>query len=163
MGHVEHIHIATAEGARTRSVDEIEAVMGVGLIGDRYADHSGHWDDSNVGRELTLVEAEALEMLAREHGIELQPGETRRNLTTRGVQLNDLVGQTFRVGDVLMKGIRLCEPCQYLTDLLGKPILRPLTHRGGLRVQLLSSGVIRTGDTVEPVAEPAETARESEL
>jgi MOSC domain-containing protein YiiM len=59
------------------------------------------------------------------------------------------------VGDVLMKGTKLCEPCQYLTDLLGKPILRPLAHRGGLRVQLLSSGVIRTGDSIERVAEKA--------
>jgi MOSC domain-containing protein YiiM len=155
MRHVEHIHIAPAEGAPTQSVDEIEAVMGVGLIGDRYADHSGHWDDSKVGRELTLVEAEALEMLGRDHGIELQAGETRRNLTTRGVQLNDLVGKTFRVGDVLMKGTELCEPCQYLTDLLGKPIHRPLAHRAGLRVQLLSSGMIRTGDAIERVAEKA--------
>lgn len=155
MGHVEHIHIAPAEGQPVQSVDEIKAVMGVGVVGDRYADHSGHWDDSKVGRELTLVEAEALDMLARDHGIELQAGETRRNLTTRGVELNDLVGQTFRVGDVLMKGTDLCHPCQYLTDLVGKPILRPLAGRGGLRVQLLSSGVIRTGDPVERVAEKA--------
>jgi len=98
MGHVENIHIAPAESAPVRAVTEIEAVKGVGLIGDRYANHTGHWTDSDVGREVTLVEAESLEMLARDHGIQLVPGDTRRNLTTRGVALNDLVGEVFRVG-----------------------------------------------------------------
>jgi MOSC domain-containing protein YiiM len=157
MGHVEHIHIAPAESAPVHEVTEIEAVMGVGLIGDRYANHTGHWTDSDVGREVTLVEAESLEMLAREHGIELQPGETRRNITTRGVALNDLVGEVFQVGEVLMRGTELCEPCQHLTNMVGKPILRPLAHRAGLRAQLLNGGVIRTGDRVEraTVAEEA--------
>jgi MOSC domain-containing protein YiiM len=157
MGHVEHIHIAPAESAPVRAVTEIDAVMGVGLIGDRYANHTGHWTDSDVGREVTLVEAESLEMLARDHAIELQPGETRRNITTRGVALNDLVSEDFRVGEVLMRGVRLCEPCEHLTSLVGKPILRPLAHRAGLRAQLLSSGMIHTGDVVEraKVAEEA--------
>jgi MOSC domain-containing protein YiiM len=158
MGHVEHIHIAPPESAPVRAVTEIEAVMGVGLIGDRYANHSGRWTDSDVGREVTLVEAESLEVLARDHGIELAPGDTRRNLTTRGVALNDLVGEVFRVGDVLMRGTELCEPCQHLTDLVGKPILRPLVHRAGLRAQLLSSGTIHTGDRVEPATVAEEAA-----
>jgi len=158
MGHVENIHIAPAESAPVRAVTEIEAVKGVGLIGDRYANHTGHWTDSDVGREVTLVEAESLEMLARDHGIQLVPGDTRRNLTTRGVALNDLVGEVFRVGEVLMRGTELCEPCQHLTDLVGKPILRPLAHRAGLRAQLLSSGVIRVGDSVEPATVAEETA-----
>jgi MOSC domain-containing protein YiiM len=160
MGHVEHIHIAPEESAPVRPVTEIEAVMGVGLIGDRYANHTGHWTDSDVGREVTLVEAESLEMLARDHGIELAPGGTRRNITTRGVALNELVGQEFRVGDVLMRGVKLCEPCEHLMSLVGKPILRPLTHRAGLRAQLLNSGIIHTGDRVEPatVAEEAPTS-----
>src|ERR1700730_15871869 len=102
MGHVEHIHIAPAEGQPVQSVDEIEAVMGVGLVGERYADPSGHWDDSKVAGELTLAEAQARRTLPRDHGIELQAGATQRNLTTRGLELNGLVGQTFRVGGVLM-------------------------------------------------------------
>jgi MOSC domain-containing protein YiiM len=157
MGHVEHIHIAPAESAPVRAVTEVQAVKGVGLIGDRYANHTGQWTDSDVGREVTLVEAESLEMLARDHGIELQPGETRRNITTRGVALNDLVGEVFQVGEVLMRGTELCEPCQHLTSMVGKPILRPLTHRAGLRAQLLNSGMIRTGDRVDlaTVAEEA--------
>jgi MOSC domain-containing protein YiiM len=155
MGHVEHIHIAPANGAPMQAVPEIDVVMRVGVIGDRHANHTGHWDETNIGEELTLVEAESLEMLARDHGIELAPGETRRNVTTRGVALNDLVGQTFRVGDVLMRGVELCEPCQHLTEVVGKPVIKPLTHRAGLRVELLSSGVIRAGDPVELATEPA--------
>lgn len=156
MGYVEHIHIAPANGAPMRAVPEIEVVMRVGVIGDRHANHTGRWDESNIGEELTLVEAESLEMLARDHGIELQPGETRRNVTTRGVALNDLVGQTFRTGDVLMRGVELCEPCQHLTEVVGKPVIKPLTHRAGLRVELLSSGAIRTGDRIDVTADAEE-------
>jgi MOSC domain-containing protein YiiM len=147
MGHIEHIHIAPAEGAPVQSVSEVEAVAGVGLIGDRYAT-SEHDDDYDGGQDLTLVEAEALERLAAEDGIHLQPGATRRNVTTRGIALNDLVGKTFTVGSVTAKGIELCEPCNHLQSAIGQPILRPLAHRAGLRAQLLTSGTIRVGDTV---------------
>lgn len=152
MAYIEHIHIAPAKSAPVQPVAEIEAVKGVGLIGDRHANLSGRWTEDDIGREVTLVEAESLERLRRDDGIELQPGETRRNLTTRGVALNDLVGKTFRVGDVMMIGTELCEPCQHLTEMVGKPIIKPLTHRAGLRAQLLNSGVIRVGDEVEAVA-----------
>ncbi len=128
-GVVEAIHIATAAGVPVRAADAVHAIAGVGLEGDRYAYGRGHYQDDRVSRDLTLVEAEALEALAREHGIELAVGETRRNLTTRGISLNDLLGRRFWVGDVLCQGTRLCEPCQYLADLTGKPLLRPLVHR----------------------------------
>jgi MOSC domain-containing protein YiiM len=152
-GSVEAIHIAAAAGAPVRPVDAIRAVAGVGLEGDRYADGRGHYQDGRVSRDLTLIEAEAVEALTHEHGIALAPGETRRNLTTRGVGLNELVGQRFWVGDVLCLGTRLCEPCQYLADLTGKPLLRPLVHRGGLRADILRGGLIRVGDRVRVVAE----------
>jgi MOSC domain-containing protein YiiM len=152
-GVVEAIHIATAAGVPVRAVDALRAIAGVGLEGDRYADGRGHYQDDCVSRDLTLVEAEALEALAREHGIELAVGETRRNVTTRGISLNDLVGRRFWVGDVLCHGTRLCEPCQYLADLTGKPLLRPLVHRGGLRADILSGGLIRQGDRVRPAGE----------
>ena len=155
MGHVEHIHIAPAEGAPVQSVSEIEAVAGVGLIGDRYAT-SEHGDDYDGGQDLTLVEAEALERLAAEDGIQLEPGATRRNVTTRGISLNDLVGKTFSVGGVMARGVELCEPCNHLQSMVGRPILRPLAHRAGLRAQLLSSGTIRVGDSVVPVSDQAE-------
>jgi MOSC domain-containing protein YiiM len=152
-GAVEAIHIAASAGARVRAVDAVSAIAGVGLEGDRYAYGRGHYQDERVSRDLTLVEAEALEALAREHGIELAPGETRRNLTTRGINLNELVGRRFRVGDVLCLGKRLCEPCQYLADLTAKPLLRPLVRRGGLRADILRGGIIRERDQVRPASE----------
>jgi MOSC domain-containing protein YiiM len=152
-GIVEAIHIAAAAGEPVRAVEAVNARAGVGLDGDRYAYGRGHYQDDRVSRDLTLIAAEALEALAREHGIELAVGETRRNLTTRGISLNALVGRRFWVGDVLCQATRLCEPCQYLADLTGKPLLRPLVHRGGLRADILSGGVIRQGDRVRPARE----------
>ena len=98
---------------------------------------------------MTLIEAEQIEWLAAETGIRLAPGETRRNLTTRGVRLNDLVGRTFRIGSLRAEGLRLCEPCAYLQDQLGQPILEPLVHRAGLRARLLDDGDIHVGDPIE--------------
>ena len=152
-GIVEAIHIAAAAGEPVRAVEAVNARAGVGLDGDRYAYGRGHYQDDRVSRDLTLIAAEALEALAREYGIELAVGETRRNLTTRGISLNDLVGRRFWVGDVLCQGTRLCEPCQYLADLTGKPLLRPLVHRGGLRADILSGGLIRHGDRVRATGE----------
>jgi len=149
-GVVEAIHIASDAGEPVRVVEAVHAIAGVGLEGDRYAYGRGHYQDARVSRDLTLVEAEAIEEVARESGIALALGETRRNVTTRGIGLNELVGRRFWVGDVLCAGTRLCEPCQYLADLTGKPLLRALVHRGGLRADILRGGVIRRGDTVRP-------------
>ena len=157
MGHVEHIHVATYESAPMQRVDEIEAVKGVGLVGDRKANHTGN--DPIPGREVTLVESESLEMLSRDHGIDLPPGGTRRNITTRGVHLNELVGKTFRVGEVTMTGVKLCEPCEHLQELTGKQLIKPLTHKAGIRAMLVRGGFIRTGDAVELVEEAVEAAR----
>jgi MOSC domain-containing protein YiiM len=143
---VEAIHIAVAAAAPVRAVTLARAIAGVGLEGDRYAYGRGHYGDARVSRDLTLIEAEAIEALARVHGIELAPGETRRNLTTRGISLNELIGRRFWVGEVLCQGTSLCEPCHYLADLIGKPILGPLVHRGGLRADILRGGVIQIGD-----------------
>jgi 8-oxo-dGTP pyrophosphatase MutT (NUDIX family) len=145
VGRVEHIHVAPAAGAPMQSLAEVDARAGVGLAGDRYADGAGYWQDSRVSRDVTLVEAEVVE------SVRLAPGEARRNVTTRGVALNDLVDRTFWIGDVLAKGASLCHPCRHLEELTGKRLLRPLVDRGGLRADLLSSGTIRVGDAVEPV------------
>ena len=83
----------------------------------------------------------------------LDPGESRRNLTTRGVRLNDLVGKEFWIGDVLALGIELCEPCTHLVALTGKPLIKPLAHRAGLRADLLTTGRISVGDRIA-VKEP---------
>jgi MOSC domain-containing protein YiiM len=146
---VEAIHVAPSVGAPMVATERVRAVAGVGLEGDRYARGAGHWsDDGRVDRDLTLIEAEVLEDLAATDGIVLAPGETRRNVTTRGIRLNDLVGRRFLVGDVECEGTRLCEPCQYLTDSVGKPILRPLVHRAGLRAKILTDGEIAVGSEI---------------
>ena len=155
-GFVEAIHIAATAGAPTRPLEVVRASPGIGLEGDRYAAGQGHYShDHRVSRDLTLIEAEVIEVLARDHGIALASGETRRNITTRGIRLDDLLGRRFRVGEVLCEGTRLCEPCQYLADLTGKPLLRPLVHRGGLRADIVRGGYIRHGDRIQVVDEEA--------
>jgi ADP-ribose pyrophosphatase YjhB (NUDIX family) len=128
-------------------------LLGIGLAGDRYAIAAGFWRDAKVIRDLTLIESEAIEELERRTGVVLAPGEARRNLTTRGVELNRLVGETFWVGGALCRGTHLCEPCRHLEEVTGKVLLRPLVRRGGLRARLLNSAVIRVGDRVTGVAE----------
>jgi MOSC domain-containing protein YiiM len=131
------------------SLDQVRAIAGLGLEGDRYATGTGHYSgDPKVDRHVTLIEAEETEALVERAGISLAPGETRRNLTTRGIRLNELVGRRFRIGDVVCEGTRLCEPCQYLTDLLGKPVLTHLVHRAGLRARILIGGEIAVGSEV---------------
>jgi MOSC domain-containing protein YiiM len=148
-GSVEHIHIAAAAGGPVQSLESVEATAGLGLTGDRYARHEGTWQDEAPGRDLTLIEAEEVEDLARNFGIELAPGESRRNVTTRGIRLNELVGKEFWIGEVLVRGARLCEPCTHLVALTKKPLLEPLLHRAGLRADLVSSGRITVGDRIE--------------
>lgn len=152
-GRIEAIFIAPEAEAAMRAADAAEAIAGSGLAGDRYQKGIGYYSQRPLpggGRQLTLIEAEALEALREETGIELAPAETRRNVVTRGVRLNDLVGRRFTVGPVHCEGVRLCEPCVHLEELTGKPVNRPLIHRGGLRANILSGGVIRVGDAVQP-------------
>lgn len=146
---VEGIFIAAVGSQPMEPRERIRAIAGVGLEGDRYALRTGHYsDDRKVDRDVTLIEAEEVEALATGAGIVLGAGESRRNITTRGIRLNALVGRLFRIGDVQCEGTKLCEPCQYLTDLLGKPVLGPLVHRGGLRARILTDGEIALGDEV---------------
>ena len=148
-GRVEAIHLADAAGAPMRAVDRVRAIAGVGLEGDRYAVGTGRWSpDPRVDRHITLIAAEEIDRLADDFGIDLAPGETRRNVTTRGTDLTALVGRRFRVGEVECEGTRLCEPCADLQALLGKPILEPLVHRAGLRALILTDGEIAAGDEV---------------
>jgi len=132
-GRIESIHIAPAAEAPTQSVDQAQAVPGRGLERDRYFQQQGTFFKPLPDFELTLIEAEAIEALQRDYGVELAPGEARRNLVTRGVALNHLVGREFRIGDVQVRGIRLCEPCGHLQRLAGRPVIKGLRHRGGLR------------------------------
>ena len=149
-GTIESIHVAPAATDPVESRESVEAVAGKGLRGDRYFDAEGTFSNAaDGGNELTLVEREAVAAIEREAGIELDPGEHRRNLTTREVALNHLVGERFRVGEVVCRGVRLCEPCDHLESLTEDGVVAALTHRGGLRADIEEGGVIRAGDTVE--------------
>ena len=147
-GTVESIYIAsTAQGA-TRAVGQAVAIPGAGLEGDRYALKLGTFYKPKPDYELTLIEAEAIEALRRDYQVELAAGDARRNIVTRNVPLNHLVGREFAIGDVRVRGVRLCEPCNHLQKVTGKPVLKGLLHRGGLRAQILTRGTIRVGDEV---------------
>lgn len=151
-GKVVSLHIAPKLEAPTLSVPEVRAVAGRGLEGDRKFIKDASVEASAAGRELTLIEIEALEALERDYGAKLEPGESRRNVVTRGVALNHLVGREFKVGEVTLRGVRLCEPCPHLQRVTGQEKVLPgLVHRGGLRCQILAGGVVRAGDPVEPI------------
>ncbi len=154
-GEVIAIFLTTEAGLPMKSVNKVKAVPGKGLEGDRYFSSKGTYSHrSGPDREVTLIELEAIEAVRRDYDIPLEPQETRRNILTKGVPLNHLVGKTFKVGQVLMKGIRLCEPCQHFEKLAKKPgALKALIHRGGLRAQILTEGIICVGDPICPCDE----------
>ena len=149
VGTVELIALAADAEGPMRAVSTAEAVEGRGLLGDRYERGAGTFSSKGGrGYDLTLVETEALEELSA-RGVELAPVEARRNLVVRGIALDDLIGQRFRVGEVECFGQRRCEPCSHLERLTRPGVLRGLVHRGGLRADVLSVGEIRVGDRVE--------------
>ena len=130
-------------------LSEARLIAGVGLDGDRYATRLGTYSKKNhIDRQVTLIEVETLEALARDRSIELASHEHRRNLTTRGVPLNHLVKQYFSIGDCVLYGGRLNVPCLYLENLVGKKVFKPLLNRSGLNCRIVVGGVIRVGDSI---------------
>jgi MOSC domain-containing protein YiiM len=147
-GTVDSIHIAPAAKAPMQALEQVEAIPEAGLVGDRYFLKQGTFFKPEPDFELTLIEAEAIDAAQREYKVSLAAGEARRNVVTRGVPLNHLVGREFMIGGVKIRGLRLCEPCAHLESLTGLPVIKALRHRGGLRAQILTQGVIRVGDAV---------------
>jgi MOSC domain-containing protein YiiM len=146
------LQIGPTKGAPTLSVPEVLAVAGKGLEGDRFFKKRGvWWSKLGLGKEVTLIEEEALLAVEREHGLALTFAETRRNVLVRGVALNDLVGHELAIGEVVLRGVRLCEPCRHLSELTGKPLVRPLAHRGGLNAVIVTGGLLRVGAPVVPL------------
>lgn len=148
-GIVEAIHIAAAAGAAMVGVGSAVAIAQRGLAGDRYAENAGTFSSWPKDHQFTLIEAEAIEAMNQIAGVHLGPGSTRRNITTRGVALNEWVGKEFSVGGVRCLGTRLCPPCDHLQALLGTENLKQIMHnRGGLRALILEGGEIRVGDSI---------------
>lgn len=148
-GSVVSIHIASSATAPLRSLEEARAVPGKGLEGDRYFHATGTYSGQpGSGREVTFIEIEAIEALEREANIILAPGAARRNVVTRGIALNHLIGREFLVGEARFRGLRLCEPCTHLEGLSRAGLKAALHHRGGLRADTITGGTIHVGDTI---------------
>ncbi|MDO9499181.1 MAG: MOSC domain-containing protein [Falsiroseomonas sp.] len=145
-------YIAEQASMEMEELPAARMIEGVGIEGDRYATGRGTYSyKPHEDRQCTLIEMETLDALRRDHGLTLEPHESRRNLTTQGVPLNHLVGRHFRVGEVVLFGGRLNVPCKYLDDLLGRPLFNPLLNRSGLNCRIIKGGTIRPGDAIEPV------------
>jgi hypothetical protein len=151
IGTVERIHVASGTGGDPEPQEAVEAVAGRGLRGDRYFDGDGVYNEQAdlEPSDVTLVEAEALAAAADEFDVDLTAGAHRRNVTTRGVALADLVGERFRVGEAVIEGTGRCEPCGYMADLADEAdAATALDGRGGLDARIVESGTIAVGDDV---------------
>ena len=143
-GVVEEIRVARAAAAPSAAVQSVRALAGRGLEGDRHVTGEGTFPSGVPGSALTLIEAEVCESFTPP----LAPDEHRRNIVTRGIELNGLVGHEFTVGGTRCRGMRLCEPCVVVERYASRPVLRALVHRGGLRADILEDGPISVGDPV---------------
>ena len=153
-GVVRAVYVAAEAGQPVSAVPRVRAVPGQGLEGDRYFFGRGHFSRwPGTGRQVTLIEEEVIEAVRREHGLDLDEGRSRRNLVTAGLRLNDLVGRRFRVGTAVLRGMRLCPPCDYLEGLLGAEVMEALKGRGGLRADVVEEGIIEVGAGVAVVPE----------
>lgn len=150
-GHVVDVYIGPEPERPMQRVSEVVAVAGRGLEGDR---HFQAISNGQPTAEITLIESEAIEAATAESGVEIQLEDTRRNIITSGVRLAELLGKRFRVGDAEIEALEPNPPCRHLAELAGKPLLKPLARRGGVRGRIVKGGVIGTGDPIEP-GEPA--------
>lgn len=150
-GSVVSIHVAGGAGQAMRSLSEAELVAGRGITGDRY--HAGIGEFSphpmDPDHELTLIAIEEVEAFNARTGHSMAPGDFRRNVVTRGVDLDAYVGVEFRMGETLIRGIRPCDPCAYLARVTEREVIPHLVGHGGLRAGILRGGTLRLGDAIE--------------
>jgi hypothetical protein len=144
IGVLEQIWIAASAGESAFSLETVHARAGQGLDGDRHSLGTGTFPSGLPGSALTLIEAEVCESFDPP----LHANEHRRNLVTRGIDLNGLVGHQFTIGDIRCRGARLCEPCTVVDRYASQPVLRALVHRGGLRADILEDGQLKVGDLI---------------
>jgi MOSC domain-containing protein YiiM len=144
-GLVEAIFVTSEPGDLPAPVERVRAYAGRGLEGNRY-----YWDngDAPSGRAVTLIAAEAMDAVSREGDISIEPAATRRNVLTRGIDVNELVGKRFRIGDVECEGVELCEPCTHLESMTRPGVIKAFVHRGGLNADILSDGEVSVGDAI---------------
>ena len=145
MARIEHIFIAPEKGAQVQALPTVEAIAECGLKGDRY---SNDLNRKNAGQQVTLIEAEAIEKFVADTGLAMAPHEPRRNLVTRGIDLNALLGQRFTVGECELEGIELCEPCATWGRNTHMEVVRFFVHRGGLNARIVKGGTISVGSSI---------------
>ena len=159
MATVQAIYIAAEKRGPVSRHPAVKVEAGRGIVGDRHYHRS-----TQPAEQITLIENEQVTAFSQKHGVEVEAGSLRRNLITEGIDLNALEGREFSVGGVRMRGIELCEPCAVLGRLLAGPglspaeVVRALVGRGGLRAEILDSGVLREGDAIEAAALPEQQA-----
>ena len=146
MGTIEYIFVANAPSALVESITEVEAIADCGLKGDRYERAQNRKD---AGNQATFIEIEHIEAFVAETGLAMAPHEPRRNLVTRGVDLNSLAGRRFHIGECEFEGIELCEPCAIWARNTHKEVVRFFVHRGGLNARIIKGGLIRVGSVIK--------------
>jgi MOSC domain-containing protein YiiM len=153
-GRIVDIHVAPEAGGAPRAVEAAVLVAGRGIVGDRYHAGQGTFSPETMkpDYELTLIESEQIERFNTAHGMDISAGAFRRNVVTRGVDLNALVGREFQMGEAVVRGIRLCEPCTTLAGTVGHAVLQGMVHRAGLRAGIVVGATVRPGD---PIIVPA--------
>lgn len=151
MSKVVDIYISPTAGTDLRSVPEAVLEAGRGIVGDRYHRQVGTFSEKLKDKadwQATLIELEEVERFNAEFNASFGPGRFRRNIVTAGVRLNDFVGRRFSLGGATLEGVRLCEPCAYLGQLLGPEVVRGMVHKAGLRVRILTGATIRPGAAI---------------
>jgi len=148
---VRGIYIAVNGGAPMQAVASADLETGRGIVGDRYYGDSGTFSKKLEGlpdKELTLIESEHIDQFNMDHGLKLEYGAVRRNIVTRGIRLDDIIDREFNIGEIRLRGIRLCEPCACLAGVLGPEVLSNMVHKAGLRAAILKTGRITKGDVI---------------
>lgn len=150
-GKVEVILLAEQAGKAMSEHASAELQAGKGVVGDRYYSSQGTFSEALADAadfQVTLIEQEEIDLFNQKTGFKYSGKDFRRNIVTSGIRLNDLEGQEFSIGNVKLRGIRLCEPCAYLSDLLGPEVLQQMVHKAGLRAQVLVDGKIQVSDSI---------------
>jgi MOSC domain-containing protein YiiM len=159
-GRVLEIWLTGVAAEPMRRVDAVEAVVGLGLTGDRYALGGGTWAQyPDLEKQVTLIDRDDVAAVAADTGSDLTPGDTRRNLVTTGIDLPSLVGRWFTVGDVLLFGMKRCPPCTHLERLTGVRLVKAMVHRGGINAAVFAGGAIAESAVVRPVSDAEAAGR----
>ncbi len=150
-GIVEKIYLASQAQVPIESVDSAELIPSKGIVGDRYYFRTGTFSDKSDMRpdsELTLIESEEILAFNQTTKLNYSSDAFRRSIVTKDIRLEELIGKSFFIGEVELKGIRFCEPCAHLAGILGNEIMTHMIHKTGIRAQILKQGTIKVSDAI---------------